>query len=107
MFYVDEHPDLTLSSKDITFSNNTPKAGEKITIKANIRNIGDGLAKNTTIYFYAGLPAEEGVLIGTTTIDSIPVKGFKKTSINWIAVNGVHSINVLISPYNSFFGKEL
>ena len=45
-------PNLSISSNDITFLNPTPTAGETITITANVKNSGPGVADNVTVQFY-------------------------------------------------------
>lgn len=95
-------PNLSVSSSDITFSNPTPTAGETITISANIKNTGSAQADNIVVQFYDGDPAAGGVLIGETTITSIPSFGSSQASIQWTVPNGAaHSILVKIDPANS------
>ncbi len=106
IIWVEQFPDLTLSSSDITFSNDTPTQGEGVTVNATIHNIGDIGATDTTVFFYDGLPSEAGTLIGSKTINHIPAGGSEGVFIIWLATNGTHTIQVIISPYNSFLEKD-
>ncbi|MEW6097031.1 MAG: CARDB domain-containing protein [bacterium] len=103
---VEQFPDLTLSSSDITFSNDTPTQGEEVTINTTIHNIGDIGATDTTIFFYDGLSSEAGILIGSKTISYISVGGSEEVSVIWTVTSGTHTIQVIISPYNSFLEKS-
>ena len=98
--WVELYPDLTLNTSDIYFSNSTPIAGENITLTAEIRNIGDVDAENSSILFYDNDPAS-GILIGEDVIN-ISKGSIEKAEVVWEATPGQHEIYVLISPYNSF-----
>jgi len=99
--WVEVFPDLTLNSSDIIFSNDAPFEGKKITITANIHNIGNGDALNATIFFYDGDPVEGGEFIGEDAIN-ILINQSNEASVLWTATAGNHSIVVFPSPYNSF-----
>ncbi|MDI6781163.1 MAG: CARDB domain-containing protein [bacterium] len=106
IIYVEQFPDLTIATSSITFSNNTPITGEQVTINAAVKNIGDIGATNTTVFFYDRLPLEEGILIGSKTVSYIPAGGSGDVSMIWTAANGTHTIQVIVSPYNSFLEKS-
>jgi hypothetical protein len=61
-------PDLTVSSSDITFSNNNPAVGEGISITMTVHNVGGagypegGDAKSVVIYVYEGHPSNYNLL---------------------------------------------
>jgi len=99
--WVELYPDLTLYSSDIYFSNSTPISGDNITLTAEIHNIGDADAGNSSILFYDNDPAS-GTLIGKDVIN-INKGSFEKAEAVWKATPGQHEIYVWISPYNSFF----
>ncbi len=107
--FVTLNPDLTLSKEDIVFSNNKPKPDEAISIRANINNIGNGIANNATILLYDGDPAENGILIGQNATD-IPAGESRDVYIEWLTTIGDHKIFVIPSPYNIFldanYGNE-
>ncbi|MEK7274972.1 MAG: CARDB domain-containing protein [Candidatus Desantisbacteria bacterium] len=106
IIYVEQFPDLTIATSSITFSNNTPIEGEQVTINATINNIGDIGATNTAVLFYEGLPSEDGILIGSKTVSYISAGGSGDVSMIWAAANGTHTIQVIVSPYNSFLEKS-
>jgi len=101
MVWVEQYPDLTLSDSDIYLSNNNPDPGEEITINATIHNVGEADAHNTSILFYAGDPATNGILAGEDVID-VEAGDSAEACIEWTAVEGVKEICVLVSPYNEF-----
>ncbi len=61
-------PNLTISSSDITFSNQTPTVGETVTITATIHNTGIAQVDNITVAFYDGDPDAGGILIRETGV---------------------------------------
>ena len=91
------YPDLTLTSSNISFSNNTPVAGETITISAIISNIGGANSGNASVSFYDGPPASD-VEIGEAAIN-IDAGRIDTASISWRATAGEHEIYVVISPF--------
>jgi len=91
------YPDLTLTSSNISFSNNTPVAGETITISAIISNIGGANSGNASVSFYDGPPASD-VEIGEAAIN-IDAGRIDTASISWKATAGEHEIHVVISPF--------
>jgi len=82
-------PVVTSWDRDILFSNHSPKAGEEITIFANLYNIGGMDAKGVQARFYAGDPEYGGRQIGEEiNIAKISAKegvpsGVKKISTGW------------------------
>ncbi len=94
-------PNLSISAADITCSNPTPTAGDTITIAAIVHNDGPAPADNLSVRFYDGDPTEGGLLIGETTMLSIPANGNSQTSISWTTPNAsTHTIFVKIDPSN-------
>jgi subtilase family serine protease len=58
-------PNLSFTSTDITFSNQTPTIGETITITSNVKNTGPAQADNVIVQFFDGDPsAGGGISIG-------------------------------------------
>jgi PKD repeat protein len=102
--WVEQYLDLTLSSSDIYFSNDTVSASDNITINTTIHNIGDADADNASILFYDGEPAS-GTFIGTDTI-IVAAGEIADASISWTAVGGNHEMHVVISPYNAFIEAD-
>jgi len=76
-------PNLAISSSDISFSNAMLTVGDTITITATIKNTGPANAENILVQFYDGTPSTGGVVIGETTITSIPAYGSSLASISW------------------------
>lgn len=98
----EELPDLTVSSKDITFSNPTPAAGETVTITATIHNIGNADANDVVVQFFDGDPDNGGTQIeDDQTIDSTGGNGGTETAqVEWTAISGSHDIYVIVDPYD-------
>jgi len=61
-------PNLTISSSDIIFSNQTPTVGDTVTITATIHNTGIAQVDNITVAFYDGDPDAGGILIRETGV---------------------------------------
>ena len=95
--WAQRYPDLTLTSSNISFSNNTPVAGETITISAIISNIGGANSGNASVSFYDGPPASD-VEIGEAAIN-IDAGRIDTASISWRATAGEHEIHIVISPF--------
>ena len=94
-------PNLSITSTDITFSNPTTTTGETITISANIKNSGPAQADNIVVQFYDGDPLVGGVLIGETTITSIPSFGSLQVSIQWTIPDATaRTIFIKVDPLN-------
>ena len=94
-------PNLSISAADISFSNPAPKAGDAITITANIHNTGTAQSDNVAVQIYDGNPASGGILIGETTIASIAAYGSAPASVTWtIPSAAARSISVSIDPLN-------
>ncbi len=102
--WVEQYPDLTLNTSDISFSRETPTVGENIALNATIHNIGEADASNASILFYDGEPAS-GEKIGEDVVN-VSVNATANASLSWIAKAGIHEIYVLISPYNEFLEKN-
>lgn len=103
--WVESYPELSITSSDINFSNNTPASGENITINATIHNTGIGNADNAAIFFYDGEPANNGVLIAENKIN-ISAGKTAIASSSWKATAGQHNIYVYVSPFNDFLEKN-
>jgi len=89
-------PDLSVSSTDITFSNNNPEAGDSITISATIHNQGGTSVNNVPVHFYSN-----GTQIDIQTISSsIGVDSSETVSTSWIATAGYNNISIEIDPTN-------
>jgi DNA-binding MarR family transcriptional regulator len=86
-------PDLTLTSTDITFSNEKPKEKDTITIEATIHNQG-WIGALVYIEFYDGNINRDN-LIGSE-FSFVNLKDEKVISINWVATYGRHQIRVMI-----------
>jgi PKD repeat protein len=98
--WIEQYPDLTLSSSDIYLSNYAASAGDNITINTTIHNIGDADANNASILFYDGAPVS-GTYIGNDTI-TVASEGMADASVSWTVIGGDHEMYVVVSPYNAF-----
>jgi len=74
------------------------KIGDRMRIKANVRNVGAGSASNVQVEFRES--TQGGTLIGTTTIPSIAAGSSALTSIEWTVRSGVNRICVNVDPAN-------
>lgn len=86
-------PDLTLSSRDIAFSNENPKENDTITIEATIHNDG-WIGAFVNVEFYDGKINRKN-LIGSE-LSFVNLKDKKVISIKWVATFGRHQIFVFI-----------
>ncbi|MCP4312879.1 MAG: hypothetical protein GY790_16575, partial [Bacteroidetes bacterium] len=103
--WVDLFPDLAVSDSDIAFSNINPAHGDPVTITATIHNIGDTDANDVNILFFDGDPAESGVAIGEKIVD-LAAGTITDLSVSWKAVHGIHTMHVIISPFNDFLEQR-
>jgi subtilase family serine protease len=95
-------PNLSITNADITFSNPAPTVGDTITITATIHNTGIAQVEGVLVQFYDGDPEGGGILIGETTIPSIPAYGSTEASIDWTSsISDIHNIFVIIDPLDS------
>jgi hypothetical protein len=96
--YYKQYPvyaDLSISSEDISFSDNIPNIGIPTQINATILNIGDENA-SATIEFWDGDPDNGGVFINSTDV-TVNFMEKVNATINWIpTINGTHNIYVKI-----------
>jgi PKD repeat protein/pimeloyl-ACP methyl ester carboxylesterase len=101
---VGERPDLSISLEDLLVSNPTPIAGDSVTITTIVKNIGGGEALNATILFSDTLNnstttfAEQTVTIHPGTQQEV--------SGVWKAKAGNHTLNVAVSPFNTFYETD-
>ena len=99
---VNVKPNISIISSDITFSNPTPTVGDTISITANIYNTGPAQAENVSVQFYDNDPKSGGILIGETTISSIPAYGNSPASINYtLTTASSKTIYVSLDPLNT------
>jgi subtilase family serine protease len=96
-------PNLTISSSDITFSNQTPTRGETVTVTAAIHNTGPATAENIFIRFFDGDPSAGGVQFGADrTIQAIDPYSSATVNVafNTSGLIGRHAIFVVADPMN-------
>lgn len=86
-------PDFYLSQSDISFSTDTPVAGQFVTVNAVIHN-GGTLGSNANVTFHDG-PPETGLIIGVDTV-SVPSGGMDTATTAWLATPGTHTIHVVV-----------
>ncbi len=91
-----EQPDLFIST--MTFSNDNPEIGEEITINATVKLLGVNVTDNFSVGFYLG--AINGTEIGSQVVNGSDMKlGIDYqyfVSVNWTAINGTHTIFVVV-----------
>ncbi len=95
-------PDLTISSQDVTFSNDLPRKGETVIINAGIRNAGTDAA-NITVFTYLGDPRNGGTQIGSATIPSIAAGGIGTIQTQWPVdkAAGAYDIYLWVDPFDA------
>jgi parallel beta-helix repeat protein len=95
-------PDLTISSSDVSFSEDNPFDGQTITITATVRNIGKENAENVTIRFLDGK-----TMVSEQKIPVIYSGSEVSVSIKWTAKGeGFHPIKVIVDPYNAIIETD-
>jgi hypothetical protein len=87
-------PDLWVSSADISFSDQNPAVGEKVTVAATVHNIGWANASLVKVRFLDGTQQIDQ----DQTIASIPMGSMKNVQVDWIATSGSHYIKVVVDP---------
>ena len=93
-------PDLTISHRDITFSNDNPTEGDIIEICATVYNIGNDSAIEVVVDFYDHF-AGTGKKIGSKIIPKILPGTNETTCVSWTAQPaGLHGILVKVDPEN-------
>ena len=85
----EKYPDLIVNN--IELSNTKPMIGEKITITAIIKNVGDGIATNFIVRF--NVDENKSHVIVNLTLD---INETKKLTFDWIPTEGNHTITILI-----------
>ena len=99
-------PDLVLSAadiatSDITLSKAIPVEKEEVSLRARVRNIGEGKAENVSVHFSVHKKGGENVPAGKELISSIPGKGEAETQIKYSFLqNGLYFITVEVDPEN-------
>ena len=93
-------PDFTLSGSDITFSPDQPITGGSVAVTALVHNVRNTAAGNVLVNFYDGNPASGGVLIGPSTIPTLPAMGSAAASVTWdlTGKSGNHVVYAKIDP---------
>lgn len=100
------NPVITAYDHDIHLSPTTPEAGEEVTIKAEIHNIGGMDAENVDVTFYDGAPQKGGEKIGDSIkIDAVPADesvppGRYTIEQPWTPTSGHHTIYLSLTSDN-------
>lgn len=93
--------DLSITSAQITLSEENPTSNSTVTIFAQIENIGNTSPENINVDFYDGDPETSGTLIGEQTITT-PLAAGTSTTLSQIwnipESNEGHKIVVIIDP---------
>jgi PKD repeat protein len=89
--------DLTTVSQAITLNVTTPRVGDSVEISAVIFNLGGAAANNVLVQFYDN----GNLLSGTSTVDVAAGNSAVATKAWTPATVGVHTINVVIDPFNA------
>ncbi|MEA2038179.1 MAG: hypothetical protein U9O94_11840 [Nanoarchaeota archaeon] len=103
-FFNVSDKDITISSFNITFSNNNPIENEIIIINATIYNIGEeNVSKDFTVQFFDGDPDVNGVQVGSDyTINGLNASSNISINVSWSVVSGTYNFYVLVdAPLSS------
>ncbi|HID60500.1 MAG TPA: hypothetical protein EYP46_01405 [Hadesarchaea archaeon] len=84
--------DIAVAPDDITFSDNSPNAGEGVDIRVTVWNVGVVDVKNVKIAVYI-----DNVPTAVGTIPLIEQNSENSTSISWNAEEGSHQVGVLVT----------
>jgi len=76
-------PNLTISYKDMTITPNPVNQGGNVNISALIKNDGFSAASNIKVDFYKGRPGVDGVLLGSSIIQSLNPGESTTVSSDW------------------------
>jgi uncharacterized protein (TIGR03790 family) len=97
-------PDLSINSKDISFSDDKPREGEIVNISAIIENLGLAPVFDVEVGFYAGDPFNGGIYLGSINLD-IDGSGSNTTSFSWDTSGylGDYNITVVVDPKDLFY----
>ena len=94
--------DLSISSLDISFSDDNPFDGQTITITTTVHNIGEETSENVTVRFLDG-----EAVIGEQRIPFIYPRSNGIASVYWTAKGeGFHPIKVIVDPYNAIIETD-
>lgn len=94
---VGDLPDLTLTSRDISFSQLNSEAGDTVTIFANIHNKGTAVASNVAVQFF-----NSDTLFGEVILANIGPDTFNIVSVPvTLTVEGVYFMRVVVDPLNA------
>lgn len=87
-----ENGDVAISDSDITFSDNEPEEGCRISVNATVHNVGVIDVENVKVAFYV-----DNLPVGLGTISLIEQGSENFTSIEWEAEMGEHLIELKVS----------
>lgn len=96
-------PDLAVSSGDVKFTPAAPRAGQALTIQAQVSNLGEQAAANVVVRAFDGDPASGGTQIGTDQIiPNIAGHGSATVSfsLNLAAISATRPIVIQVDPAN-------
>ncbi len=98
--------DLSVGDKDLQLEPQIPGAGESVTATLNVHNSGDFPIGNFNVKLYAGDPSSNGVVIGSTRINTLIGAGETRTlTVTFIYPQTVSNIIAIIdadSEINEF-----
>jgi len=102
-------PDLAITSGDVRFNPAFPRAGETLTIQAQVANLGDQSAVNVVVRAFDGDPASGGTQIGTD--QTIPViaghgTGVVNFGLDIASVSATRPIVVQVDPTNQILERN-
>ncbi len=90
-------PDLSISSDDISFSDDNPLEGDNVILNVTIHNTGGSPSDDSTVRIYYGDLDNIGILLAEEPIGSIPHGKNTTVSIEMIGVTlGRHDIYVVV-----------
>jgi hypothetical protein len=92
-------PDLTITSGNMSLSNNTPIENQTITVNATIFNIGQlNVSSNITVNLYRGNPETGGLLLSTQNITGLNITHNATLTFNYTTIIGLNYIFIAVDP---------
>ncbi len=76
-------PDVVLTAGDTALDPAYPRAGEPVTIRATVRNLGSRPAGSSAVRAYEG-EVGSGVLIAEVAVPELAPQGFHEASLTWV-----------------------
>ncbi len=97
------YPDLSINSSSITYNPASPAVGDKVSVKAAVRNSGTLAAENVLVAFYISQDGGPFSSLANITVRKISAKTNSQVAVNWTIPAGVQMATFLVrvDPWNA------